>query len=117
MPRRNKKVRSRRTRREYRGEQVRTPDVNIPRVQPTQMVIPDGRCPGRAGKPRFATEEKAEKALRQAQANRARVGSAWVEKRYYECPVTGCGGYHLSSREAFDEGQATRLHEQRNQED
>lgn len=116
MPRKNSKVRSRRTRREHRGEQVRTPDFTIPRVRTTDMVIPDGKCPGRVGKPRFADEEKALKALAQAQANRARVGSPWVEKRVYECPVTGCNGWHLSSREEFDEDQATQLHNQRNQE-
>ena len=116
MGRKNSKVRSRRTRREYRGEQVRNPDYNIPRVQPTDMVIPDGKCPGRARKPRFATEEKAKAALKQAQLNRARIGSTWVEKRYYPCPVTGCNGFHLSSRDEFDEGQSSRLHEQRNKE-
>lgn len=117
MGRKNSKVRSRRTRREFRGEKVLTPDHRIPRVSTDRMVIPDGKCPGRVGKPRFATEEKALKALSQAQTNRARIGSRWVEKRVYECPVTGCNGWHLSSREAFDEEQATKLHNQRNQEE
>ena len=118
MGRKNDRVRSRRTRREFRqGAGVRNPDLGVPRPPVERSIIPDGRCPGRRPKARFATQEKAEAALRQAQQNRTRIGSPWVEKRVYPCPLPECGGWHLSSREAFDEGQATRLHNQRNQED
>lgn len=115
MGRRNKNVGSRKTRREYRGSGVRNPDLNIPRLPVERSVIPDGRCTGRRPKARFATKEKAQAALRQAQLNRSRIGSPWVEKRVYECPLPDCGGWHLSSRDSFDEGQATRLHQQRNE--
>lgn len=117
MGRKNSRVGTRRTRREYRGAGVRNPDRGIPRIPVERSIIPDGRCPGRRAKARFATKEKAEAALAQAKLNRERIGSPWVEKRVYRCPMPQCGGWHLSSREAFDEGQATRLHEQRNQED
>lgn len=116
MGRRNRNVKPRKVKREYRSE-VRHPDFGIPRTAIERQVVPDGRCPGRRSKVRFATKEKAETALRQAQTNRARIGSPWTEKRVYKCPMPQCGGWHLSSREAFDEGQATRLHRQRNQED
>lgn len=78
----------------------------VERVAPEELVLPDGQCTfrnPRKPKARFATEEKAAKALRQAQQQRARSGSAYVEKRYYACPEGGCGGYHLTSRESYDE--------------
>ncbi len=66
--------------------------------------MPDGQCSFQ-GKPkaRFATKEKAAAALKQAQQQRARVGSTHVEKRYFACPEGGCGGFHLTSRESFDD--------------
>lgn len=76
------------------------------RMKVEDIVLPDGQCrfqTPRRPKARFATKEKAAKALAQAQAIRARTGSAHVEKRYYKCPEGGCGGYHLTSREQFDE--------------
>lgn len=118
MGRRNKNVGSRRVRREYRqGAGVRKPDQSVARIPVERSIIPDGRCTGRRPKARFATKEKAEAALKQAKLNRERIGSPWVEKRVYKCPLPDCGGWHLSSRDAFDEGQATRLHQQRNQEE
>lgn len=87
-----------------------------PRVQIEDLVLPDGQCrfqTKRRPKARFATPEKAQKALTQAQQQRARIGSAHVEKRYYKCPEGGCGGYHLTSREAFDEGQRERVFKMR----
>lgn len=68
--------------------------------------MPDGRCDfmnPRKPKARFSSEDKAKKALEQARKRRAQMGSGHIEKRYYKCPEGGCGGWHLSSREAFDE--------------
>lgn len=69
------------------------------------MITPDGRCflQSRRGKDIFLTEEKAERALKQAQAMRRRSGTGHMEKRYYPCPEGGCGGYHLTSRETYEE--------------
>lgn len=81
--------------------------TSIERVRPEAMIIPAGRCLRNPNKPlaRFATEEDAAEALRQAKLQRARMGSNYVEKRYYQCPddERGCGGYHLTSRESYDE--------------
>lgn len=77
-----------------------------PRIPVNELVMPDGRCTRNPRRPKdiFRTEEKAQRALEQAQRTRARMGSGHVEKRYYECEVAegGCGGYHLTSREAYD---------------
>lgn len=54
---------------------------------------PEGDCP--SGKLRYETESKAAKALRSAQAKRAKHNMARVEKRYYACGF--CDGYHLTS--------------------
>lgn len=63
----------------------------------------EGRCP--TGKLRYPTEEEAAKALVLAKKKRDRAGQAHVEKRFYGGPkdpcTRGCGGYHLTSREAF----------------
>jgi hypothetical protein len=105
MGRKNSKVRSSNQRRKYANPEPRM-DRHVPRVPVEEMVLPDGKCTfqGRAHpKARFGTEAKAAKALAQAQALRRRTGSTHVEKRYYPCPEGGCGGFHLSSRESFDE--------------
>jgi hypothetical protein len=112
---RRKNVKGRMDRRE-RGASPFQPVKQQPRVPLEELVLPDGMCmfqTKRRPKARFATEEKAQKALRQAQQQRARTGSAHVEKRYYQCPEGGCGGFHLTSREAYDEGQRKRLYQQR----
>lgn len=91
----------------------------IARVDVEDLVLPDGQCrfqSPRRPKARFATEEKAAKALKQAQLQRTRLGNGHVEKRYYRCPEGGCGGFHLTSREQFDERiwkQRRELHEKR----
>lgn len=111
MGRKNNKVRRSndrgRLQRRQRGESpFREQKHQIPRVQIEDLVLPDGQCrfqSGRRPKARFATKEKAQKALEQAQRQRERSGSHHVEKRFYPCPEGGCGGYHLTSREAFDE--------------
>lgn len=92
-------------RRREKGEAPLPQVRHIARVDITDLVLPDGQCKfqsPRKPKARFATPEKAAKALKQAQENRARMGTGHVEKRYYPCPEGGCGGYHLSSREEFD---------------
>lgn len=94
-----------------RGRRARQAAEILPRVKPQprssieQMVLPDGRCTFQTKRPkaRFDTEEKARRALKQAQAMRTRMNSHHVEKRYYKCPEGGCGGWHLTSREEFDE--------------
>lgn len=74
-----------------------------------KIVMPDGQChfPNRR-KPKvtFLTEEKAAKALAQAQAKRRSLGDTRYERRYYRCePIEkgGCGGFHLSARETWQE--------------
>jgi len=101
--------------RRERGESP-MPKVKVqPRIQIEDLVLPDGQCrfqTPRRPKARFATREKADIALKQAQQQRARIGSGHVEKRVYECPEGGCGGFHLTSRETFDEGIRQRRQEQ-----
>lgn len=84
-----------------RGIKTR-PDVQ---VNVEKMVTPDGKCyrQSRSGKDIFLTEDKARRALKQVQAQRRRSGTGHVEKRYYPCPEGGCGGYHLTSRESYEE--------------
>lgn len=109
MGRKNKNVRRSKDRKRYARratEQGLGPPVSSgPRERLERLVMPDGQCTsfGRRPKARFATEAKAAEALRQAQKKRANVASGHVEKRYYPCPEGGCGGYHLTSRETFDE--------------
>ena len=75
-----------------------------PRPPIEDIVVPRGRCfrNSRKGKLRFS-EADAPKALKQAQANRARTGSAHCEERYYECKISegGCGDFHLTSRQEY----------------
>jgi hypothetical protein len=111
MGRKNDRVRrandkGRLNRRRNDLEPKRVMHRELPRIRVEELVMPDGQCrfqSPRKPKARFATEEKAAKALVQAQHQRARVGSPHVEKRYYACPEGGCGGFHLTSRETFDE--------------
>lgn len=105
MGRKNGNAKRPRLNRRERGESRPTMTGNSTyRVSLTALVLPDGTCRFQ-GKPKamFSTEAKAAKALRQAQKQRERTGSGHVEKRYYACPEGGCGGFHLTSRETFDE--------------
>ena len=109
MSRKNNNVRRRNAKgrldRRERGS-GRRPVPQQPRVRVEEMILPDGQCmfqSPRRPKARFDTEQKAAAALRQAQRQRARTGSGHVEKRYYRCPQGGCGGFHLTSRDAFDD--------------
>lgn len=111
MPRRNDRARQRnikgRLNRRQKGEPRLQTAHEIPRIPLEDLVLPDGQCffPNRnRPKAMFATRQKAQKALDQAKLQRTRSGSAHVEKRYYACPEGGCGGYHLTSREEYDEG-------------
>lgn len=71
------------------------------------LIIPRGKCffRSRKGKMIF-TQEEAARALRQAQQGRRSTGSAYAEKRAYACPAGGCGGWHLTSRENYQERTA-----------
>lgn len=102
MGRKNSRVQTTRMPRRDRGELKR--DRSQPRESVEDLIIPDGTCrfQGRP-KARFATREKAQTALSRAQRDRARTGSGHVEKRVYACPEGGCGGWHLTSREAYSE--------------
>lgn len=109
MGRSNKAARARnhRLNRRVRGETRQSSTVrSIPRVEASDLIIPDGQCHRNQRRPKamFATESKAAAALKQAQQMRARMGASTVEKRYYACLETegGCGGYHLTSRESYD---------------
>lgn len=103
-----------------RGRRARQAAADLPKRPAPQwsppvetLVLPDGQCTdhGPHRKAWFATEEKAAKALRQAQKKRASQGSGHVEKRYYPCPTKG-SGFHLTSRETFDEGISKFRHQQ-----
>ena len=105
MPRKNSRAGTRNT-----SKAARRALADIPKMprhkynHPTEnLVVPDGQCSFKSRRPkaRFATEEKAAQALKQAQKKREAVGSGNVEKRYYACPEGGCGGYHLTSREEY----------------
>ena len=93
--------------RRQKGE-ARLPDARTkaPRVELRDLVMPDGRCMRNPRRPKdiFLTEEKAQRALEQAQRTRIRMGSGHMEKRFYRCEVAdgGCGGHHLTSRESYD---------------
>lgn len=109
MGRKNDRVRRRNSRaKQFDKGLPKAP--HIPRVPLDQLVLPDGKCLLNRRKPkaRFATKDKAEKALFQAQQQRARTGSAHVEKRVYRCPEGGCEGWHLTSREEYDDKAAKR---------
>lgn len=69
------------------------------------LVVPKGKCyfRSRSGKLIFATETEATKALRQAQHKRRLQGTAHREERFYPCPEGGCGGFHLTSRTAYED--------------
>jgi len=108
MGRKNVAARRRNNRmnRRQKGDPRPVKKVEQPRIPLEDIVLPDGQCffpKRRKPKARFATRAKADKALAQAQHQRARTGSAHVEKRVYTCPEGGCGGFHLTSREEFDE--------------
>lgn len=121
MARKNGKVRRSndkgRLARRSRGEHIPRQQVKQqPRVPVEDLILPDGKCDlmsKRRPKARFGSKEKANAALRQAQQQRARTGTGHVEKRVYECPEGGCGGWHLSSREAFDDDIRKSRFEQR----
>ena len=112
MGRSNKAARQRNARgrlnRRVKGEgRPWTPPTNVaPRVELKDLVMPDGRCTRNPRRPKdiFYTPEKAQKALEQAQRTRIRMGSGHMEKRFYLCEESegGCGGHHLTSREAYD---------------
>jgi hypothetical protein len=108
MPRRNRPPR-RRQRRRYAEDQgmpraARAASSAAP-LPLDKMVLPKGRCfyRSRSGKLIFVTEKDAQTALRHAQQKRKTQPNGHVESRYYECPEGGCGGFHLTSRETFEE--------------
>lgn len=82
-------------------------DKTVQRVELRDLVIPDGKCYRNPRRPKdvFIQKANAEKALEQAQRQRRRMGSAYVEKRFYECNFGGVAHYHLTSRETFDENR------------
>ena len=108
MGRKNSAVgrKNRRLDRRQKGQGRSLAQPTVSRIKVEDLVMPDGQCrfqTPRRPKARFATKAKADRALAQAQHVRARQGSTHVEKRVYKCPEGGCGGWHLTSREAFDE--------------
>lgn len=83
---------------------------NKPHMAPIpieKIVVPKGRCTFRSrhGKLRFSAED-VQRALKQAQHNRKVKGSTHAEARYYQCPPGGCGDFHLTSREAYQDPRA-----------
>lgn len=73
---------------------VHRPVTDMPRVEIS------GRCPAPKARIRYATEATALKALKTIRADRQHRGhpESSIEKRVYECQITGCGGWHLTSR-------------------
>lgn len=106
MPRKNIRATRVRKDRRIKGEPRAPKAPRYARVEVEDIVMPDGRCDFGVKRPkaRFSTEAKAAKALEQAKRQRARNGTGHAEKRYYACPEGGCGGYHLTSREAYIDG-------------
>ncbi len=115
MGRKNRNASRTRLARRVKGEGRPPKITTTPRVQVEDLVLPDGQCrfQGKRPKARFATQAKARKALEQAQRQRAKTGSGHVEKRFYPCPEGGCGGYHLTSRETYDEEAWKRRQERK----
>lgn len=109
MPRRNHvKRRGQRRRISDESGMPRALRPSAPTPLPlSQMVLPAGRCyyKSKYGKLIFKTEDDAKTALKHAQTKRKRYQSnnGHVETRYYPCPEGGCGGFHLTSRERFEE--------------
>lgn len=106
MGRKNANVGRKNARRDRREKGVpRMKVTEQPRVRVEELVLPDGQClvNPRRPKARFETKDKAEKALAQAQRERARRGSTHVEKRVYRCLKGGCDGWHLTSRESYQQ--------------
>lgn len=104
---RTRNAKGRLNRREKGGVRMGPPiNHSIERVSAEDLIVPDGSCLRNSRKPKakFNTEAKAKAALIQAQKMRSRMGSGHVEKRYYLCPADegGCGAYHLTSRETYD---------------
>jgi hypothetical protein len=106
MPRKNTRVERKKTPRRY---QVRDANPNrnkrLAPIQIQDVVVPKGKCfvGSRFGKLKF-TKDEVDKALRQAQHNRAIKGSGKVETRYYSCEdgrPGGCGFWHLTSHETY----------------
>jgi len=110
MPRRNSRPHRKQVKRLKPGQatpRARRPDRA--RDPLDQLVLPVGRCffKSRKGKLTFATEADAEKALKQAAAKREHQLNGHVESRFYPCPPDGCGGFHLTSRDEYEERPAS----------
>lgn len=105
MPRRNHRSGHPQARRRADGSrgQVAPPPPPVER-----LIVPTGKCffRSRRGKLIFPDEAAARKALQQAKAARQRAGSPYAERRVYACPTGGCDGWHLTSRETYQERTA-----------
>lgn len=97
MSRRNHPKRTQQARRRP-ADGAPKPTHHLSPIPLEKMIVPHGKC-GR--KARFDTEKEAAGALAQAQLNRKINGKLHAEKRYYKCDRAGCGGWHLTSREAW----------------
>lgn len=79
------------------------------------MIIPDGKCTlHRRQKDRYDTKAKAKEAMAQINHQRKNFPDSRKIKRVYLCPAETCGGWHLTSREAYDEEQARMIFERKN---
>lgn len=92
-------------------ERAAPPRVHLPLQN---LVVPDGKCPLRRGKDRYETREKAQAAMRRINQSLALASDSRKIKRVYQCPEETCLGWHLTSREEYDEETARRLYEMRN---
>lgn len=95
MGRRNHRSGRPQARRREDGSTYR-PNPSAPPL--STMVLPLGRCEA-TGLLMFA-KDKADQALRQAQATRRAQGSNNIEKRHFHCEA--CGHRHLTKREGYN---------------
>ncbi len=91
-----------------RPQQTRNPFAGQPKplkrpVTAMKLTKVAGRCTGPKRRFRYDTEADAQEALRVVRRERQLKGhpESSIEKRVYACEIPGCGGFHLTSREAF----------------
>ena len=111
MPRRNRKPTRRQKRRITPGQTVpraKRATEAAPESDLSKLVLPTGKCyfRSRHGKLIFKTAQQAQSALNQAASKRRYQANGHVEKRFYPCPEGGCGGFHLTSRDEYEERSA-----------
>jgi hypothetical protein len=104
MPRRNQRAAGRGKPKAYRSDFVGIPSRGARRPVEAMKLAPiAGRCPGPRQRLRYETAADAAEALKTIRASRLAKGhpESSIEKRFYECPIAACGGWHLTSRVSY----------------